>query len=291
MLAMLVFPVGLGWLAQARSKSQKAWENVEAIRSAGMSTISNSRSANPRWQRMLGIDLPEEPEECDICLYEPDEQAQAQVLTRLRVFPHLKKLSLGHASRSAAALDPLTHFAELQDLRLRYGSSEGLADGLAVIAKIPHLTRFSNDLWEDIPKLENLLSMTSLEELTLDQVPCNVDFSKLKNLRRLHISHDFLDSASSSSCDVELLQIATLGNLEDLKIESAPFTDAGLKPLTQLKKLKSLSLESDLITDAGLATLAEMPSLVQLELTRTQVTDEAIADWKQKRPGLTITKK
>lgn len=291
MLVMLVLPIGLGWLAQARSKSQKAWENVEAIQSAGMSTLNDSRSAKPRWQRMLGIDLPEEPEECDICLYDPGEQVQAQVLTRMRVFPHLKKLSIGNASRSAAALDPLTHFAELQDLRLRYGSSEGLADGLAVIAKIPQLKRFSNDHWEDIPGFDNLLSMTSLEELTIGEIPCNVDFSKLKNLRRLHISHDFLVSASSSSCDIELIQIATLEHLEDLKIESAPFTDAGLKPLTQLKKLKSLSLESDKITDVGFAMLAEMPSLERLELFRTDVTDEAIADWKQRRPGLTITKK
>ncbi len=305
MLAMLVLPIGLGWLAQARSKSQQAWENVAAIKQAGNTFNTFKRNENPWWQRTLGIDLPVDIEEFEVLLNDVDEQAQAQMLTNLRAFPRLKTLRITNPLRTFNALSPLAHFSELEEIDLdgaQGGRKDDKAmDGLPVMATLPQLKRFRSSGGEEFEPPDALLTMTSLEDLMYDVRQFDLEWSRLKHLRRLCLhgrrtslitaAHGNESRKTFANCESAILQIAKLPELEVLEIARGDCSDEGLKPLTQLKKLKSVSLESDLITDAGLATLVEMPTLATLNVASRNVTQEAIDKWNLKRPGLTITKK
>ncbi len=300
MLAMLVFPIGLGWLAQERSKSQKAWANVEAIEKH-LTTYSflEWRKA-PWWQRTLGIDLPRNIEEFDFIVPDGNEHIQVQVLTRLRAFPRLKRLSISNVSASATALKPLEHFSMLEDLKISgiHGGGEQKTelDGLLVIAKLPRLKRFFALRGQALEYQDLLFTMTSLDDLTLATGDLKMEFSRLKNLRRFCLFGNrvqFLNNDRHKlrvNGNYAVSQIAKLERLEYLEL-SADCSTEGLRPLLQIKTLKHLSLRSDRITDNDLAMLAEMPSLEILELDSIDVTQEAIDNWKAKRPELTITKK
>ncbi len=297
MLAMLILPIGLGWLAQARSKSQKAWENVAAIHKFGNTFDVWDRYTNPWWQRALGIDLPVDITELMIELHDIDEQKQAQALTHLQAFPHLKKLDIVNPCRTAAALGPLTHFQELEELTLLAGQSALFEDDISAMAKLPRL-KIYHDLGYGLAHnaVDVLSSMASLEELSFSANDGNANLSRLKNLRRLNVSDLYLTMLISSGAgsislpqvDNTIAEIATLENLESLKLERIDCSDEGLKPLTQLKNLKHLLVESNHLTDVGLATLAEMPSLETLDITSNKITPEAIAKLKAVRPQLKI---
>ncbi|MGV3605369.1 MAG: hypothetical protein ACO1RA_03105 [Planctomycetaceae bacterium] len=302
MFVMLILPIGLGWLAQARSKSQKAWANVEAIHSFGVTWDVWDRHAGPWWQRALGIDLPENVSELSIELHDIDEQKQIQLLTRLKAFPHLKKLDIANPWRSPAALRPLADFQELEELTLWAGQNNLQSESVDEIAKIPRLRSY-HEYGADIGWIPNsfaiLGSIPSLEEFSYDGLVYECNWSSLKNLRRLHVSSVSLGysyacgegaNARSLYSNDMIAQIAKLENLESLKLESTDCTDDGLPPLLQLKNLQHLTLESDYITDACLATLAELPALKTLELKGKNISQEAIDQWKARRPDLTITK-
>lgn len=301
MLAILILSIGLGWLLQARSKSQQAWANVEAIHSFGVTWDVWDRHAGPWWQRALGIDLPENVSELSIELHDIDEQKQIQLLTRLKAFPHLKKLDISNPWRSPAALRPLADFQELEELILWAGDNNLQSESVDEIAKIPQLKSY-REYGADIGWIPNsfdiLGSIPSLEEFSYNGPFCDCNWSSLKNLRRLHIGsvslgHSYAcgeaaNARSLFSNDI-IAQIAKLENLEGLKLEMTDCTDDGIPPLLQLKNLRHLTLESDHLTDACLATLVELPSLTTLELKGKNITQEAIDQWKAKRPGLTIS--
>ncbi|MGV3605368.1 MAG: hypothetical protein ACO1RA_03100 [Planctomycetaceae bacterium] len=303
MFAMLLLPIGLGWLANARSKSQKAWDNVEEIKKMGNTSNAWDRHASPWWQRTLGIDLPANVTELWVDFPDFNEQKQAQLLTRLHAFPHLKKLDITNPCRTAHALVPLAYFQELEALELLGGEVSYLEVEVAVIAELPRLKSYHDEGMGISSKSANILaSMESLEELSFWRmgpwVSSDFDWAKLKNLRRLscHIT-SFKAYATHHGefivyhVNEDIAQIAKLENLESLKLEMTDCTDDGLPPLLQLKNLQHLTLESDDLTDACLATLVELPALKTLELKGKNLTQEAVDQWQAKRPDLTITKK
>ncbi|MGV3605367.1 MAG: hypothetical protein ACO1RA_03095 [Planctomycetaceae bacterium] len=301
MIAMLILPVGLGWLAQARSKSQKAWDNVDEIKVNCYGAGNIDRLTSPWWRRALGIDLPADITELDILLPGFNEHAQAQLLTRLHAFPHLKRLYIGNPCRTAHALGPLAHFQDLEELTLFGGQSEPFEDDFSVLAKLPKLKIYHDEGTKLTQKSVDILaSIPSLEEFSFSQfggLPESIDYSKLKNLRRLHVSDISSTMLSGPGIGMILLgeadntiaQVAELENLESLKLERTACSDKGVKHLPQLTNLQHLTLESDYITDACLATLVELPSLKTLELKGKNLTQEAVDQWQAKRPGLTIS--
>jgi len=302
LLALLILPIGLGWLAQARSKSQQAWLNVEEIQKTGNTFDVWDRHASPWWQRSLGIDLPEDVLELWIELHDIDEQKQAQLLTRLHAFPHLKILAITNPCRSPDALRPLTHFQELEELTLWFGQNDLERESLLEIAKIPRLKcyrGYEGNIGIISNSFDILGSSKSLEEFSYHGILYDPKWSGLKNLRRLHIGSVSLSyiyvcgdgpNASSSYSNDTIAKIAELENLESLKLEMTDCTDDGLPPLMQLTNLQHLTLESDHLTDACLVTLTELPALKTLELKGKNLTQAAIDQWQAKRPGLTITK-
>jgi hypothetical protein len=80
-----------------------------------------------------------------------------------------------------------------------------------------------------------------------------------------------------------------LTGLEDVFLEDAPVSDAGLKGLAGLTSLQWLSLNRTHVTDQGLRELAGLSALKNLELEGTGVTAAGVAALKRKLPGLTIS--
>lgn len=291
MLVMLILPMGLGWLAQARSKSQKAWANVETIQSLCL-TSGFDRGGGPWLSRKLGIDLPEEPSEIHVCLNDSVEEKQFQLLMCLSEFSHLRHLVIAQPYRSASALRPIERFQELQSLSLDFGNGDDSDEDLPLFSKLPQLKQWEDLYPRSLSKCTSTFSkMDSIEELSLCGTWSGIDWEQLKNLRTLKIVNEISSSPSKDTYpdyDKDLASIAVLNNLEELELEDVPISDEGVKSLSQLKKIRRLVLVSDKITDAGLATLAEMPSLQTLELDSSRVTSEAVEKWRAQRPGLKI---
>lgn len=74
--------------------------------------------------------------------------------------------------------------------------------------------------------------------------------------------------------DADLVHLAKLNELEELRLPGTLVTDAGLIHLASLKKLKYLHLQDTQITDAGLVHLQGLTNLVGVRLEGTQVTDD-----------------
>ncbi|MGV3605370.1 MAG: hypothetical protein ACO1RA_03110 [Planctomycetaceae bacterium] len=289
MLVMLILPMGLGWLAQARSKSQKAWANVETIQSLCL-TSGFDRGGGPWLSRKLGIDLPEEPSEIHVCLNDSVEEKQFQLLMCLSEFSHLRHLVIAQPYRSASALRPIERFQELQSLSLDFGNGDDSDEDLSLFSKLPQLKQWEDLYPRSLSKCTSTFSkMDSIEELSLCGTWSGIDWEQLKNLRTLKIVNE-VNSAKDpyEHYDEDIASIVVLRNLEELELEDVQISDEGVKSLAQLKKMKKLVLTSDKITDAGLATLAEMPSLQILELDSSRVTSEAVEKWRAQRPELKI---
>lgn len=92
----------------------------------------------------------------------------------------------------------------------------------------------------------------------LPQRKAVVQLSKFKPL--VYVSGDNVWLVNFSACavkpsDDDLVQLARLPNLDDLNLDGAPITDAGLKHLYSLKKLTRIDLSNTKITRQGLDDL------------------------------------
>ena len=83
-------------------------------------------------------------------------------------------------------------------------------------------------------------------------------------------------AAAVRSATPGLEHLATLKNLERLKLRNPPITDAGLHAIRGLTKLKGLGLEDSRITDDGLADVEGMTKLDELYLMRTNISDKGL---------------
>lgn len=291
---MLILPIGLGWLANARSKSQKAWDNVEAIQL--LCTVDHAlfdRNTNPWWQKMLGIDMPCDAEDLSVEILEgPDETKQIQLLNQLRSFSKLRSLKIIFPFRSALAMAPLEHLHSLQQLTFEKGDSDGTDEDLLIVAKLPQLKQFDDFGFSRFSNLEALASVPTLENLSIDYKISDVDWSRFRALQTLRVANtiscgSYLDPDNHH--DKEIARIAELQNLKLLELKFVSLSNEGTKSLAQLKTLKNIRLSSSVISDDGITMLAEIPSLETLEIESRKVSPELIEKWKRLRPEFKIS--
>lgn len=67
-----------------------------------------------------------------------------------------------------------------------------------------------------------------------------------------------------------------LAGLEELWLDGAPITDAGLSHVIELRGLKILYLDDTRVTDTGLVHLKDIPHLRELGLRGTKITDVGV---------------
>ncbi|MGV3605372.1 MAG: leucine-rich repeat domain-containing protein [Planctomycetaceae bacterium] len=278
MLVMLILPSSLGWLAQARSKSQKSWANVEALKPSCRTLENIDRFANPWWERSLGIDLPRVEEQLEIWLQTDDEEkSQADVLQHLSSFSHLKSLTISCPQCSAESLGPLTQLPGLVELKLDLGN---VGDEPMSLPTLPHLKHLEVGVVEKIFSYEIFSATPFLESLILDVDDKDLKSTRglgvLKGLKRLRIHHCGLafDEEVSPSMNPLLVELGTLSELEDLELSIDIQSGVSIKPLTQLKKLKRLSIDGQ-ISNVELAMLREISSIEYLNIDLGELTEEA----------------
>lgn len=301
MLVILVFSLGLGWI-RGFAKSQEAWRSVREIeQSCNFDYLPFDKSASPWWQRMLSIDLPPDIEELRAAPHgKPLSASQDALLHSLRAFPHLKRLTI-YGATPDAEMSLFANLPNLEELELLSNDEYMLVDIPFALPPLPRLKRLSTIYLHGKGDLQYLANMPALEDLTV-VVHCNdIEWSRLKPLRRLHIrgAGPWANSKSKRSggslvnpqFTTDIVEIASLQNLERLELKMGVCTDQDLSPLVQCKNLQHLTLESELITDACLVTLEELSSLTTLEIKGENLSQAAIDQCKAKRTGLTITKK
>jgi hypothetical protein len=91
-----------------------------------------------------------------------------------------------------------------------------------------------------------------------------------------------------SDADVRL--VATLPDLQWLRLWGADITNEGIKHLAGLKALKTLNLRQTDIDDGGLEHLKSLTGLEELTLSVTAVSDEGVARLQAALPKCRIVK-
>lgn len=86
-----------------------------------------------------------------------------------------------------------------------------------------------------------------------------------------------LDLAGTHITDAGLATVASMANLQRLRLDRTAITDAGLAQLGKLRKLSYLNLYGTHVSDEGLKSLAALPSLRHLYLWQTKVDSAAAA--------------
>ena len=76
--------------------------------------------------------------------------------------------------------------------------------------------------------------------------------------------------------DADLIELADLHGLDDLRLGDTAVTDAGLKCLPDHGDFRRLSLEGAAIDDAGLASLRDMTNFRSLDLAPTKISDAGL---------------
>lgn len=89
--------------------------------------------------------------------------------------------------------------------------------------------------------------------------------------------------------DKQLAGLGGLPQVEFLRLDGCPVTDAGMVDVGQLRRLCNLDIGDTAITDAGLAQLGGLTSLVELRVVRTAVTERGIRQLKAVLPKLDVT--
>ncbi len=280
-VVLLVLPAGVGVFLQARWKSQKQWAVVDQF--LGMGTEFRSRTdvvdwANeipipqraPWWQRLLGVDCPQEL----TVYFEGSPEAGSPPVALLSQLPQLEDIRLVDGKHTSD--DDLAALDKLPKLRALHIYSDQLTDaGVAHLAKnssIQRLTLEGTRLTDDA--LASAASMPNLRFLELTK--CAVTDSGLAHIRNkqslvgLALRVDIMG-------DEWLGHLSTCENLESLLIRKCKLTAEGMNALSKLKKLKSLQLYQSAFAGEGLHCLLNLQQLEKLEMDMSSLQDKDLS--------------
>jgi len=98
----------------------------------------------------------------------------------------------------------------------------------------------------------------------------------------------WLDLSRTQITDASMPILASMKNLEELKLNVCDITDAGLAELKGLTKLKKLNLTGTSVSEVSLPTLMQMESLERVHLFGTRWSPEGVELLRRIRPELTV---
>lgn len=234
--------------------------------------------------------------------------------------PHLTKLDLSLTRITDRGLQQLKSAPGIVDLNLYY--AEQITDeGMSAIKgwkKLQRLnvrgTRITDSTLEhaaSVPTLlaldagfaqvtdvglDHLASLPGLKELSIGGN--KLTDAGLQSLRYLtvltHLDLTGMQRTDSGLWSVSLTElgvgaIATLKQLQVLKLDGLPVSARWLERLKGLTKLERLSLQGcTRIGDDAAAALASWPALKTVDLTGTAMTEQAVAGLRQAKPALKL---
>ncbi|MGD9683024.1 MAG: protein kinase [Candidatus Obscuribacterales bacterium] len=136
--------------------------------------------------------------------------------------------------------------------------------------------------------VEALCAVKSLRGMSFYHTK-NIELKDIETLRDKKPDLEFLDLSGTYLSGEIIPIVASLGNLNDLRLSDLPIGDAQLEKLGKLGRLARLELKNCDITDSGLARLGKCRKLRILDLTGcSKVTRKGIARLKRDLPLLTV---
>lgn len=262
----------------------------------GMSAEAQGKLELPVW---VDADLQLMDPSLDLSLLEPFNEVKSlsisinsQDLSNTDLSPlerigNLRNLDLGDAVVSDAGLEEIGRAISLR--RLSLNVSRGFSsDGVASLANLPNLEMFSlgggtiteKDI-ETVGKMKTLQSLF-LEEHNMD----GVTLMPLTNLKRV----DTLSLQRTKLTGDSIVPLSQMPNLTFLGLGETGITDEGLMAFdgSGFTELEILRLDGCPVTDAGLEHLKKLKSLMQLNLNETQVTEAGVKALESALPECTI---
>jgi Leucine-rich repeat (LRR) protein len=234
-------------------------------------------------------------------------------------FPKLEYLALKHENLSPKDIEVIKKLPELKELWL--SEYDEVSDPVfQSIADCKQLERMTVNIEKVSPTvLSRLGDLNKLTQLKIrwiqrEHAAAMPAFSQLTALEDLDIQYvgskwptgslSFLKDLTSlkklrvegTVDDAAVAEIAKCQSLENLELESAQITDAGLASLAQLGELKMLRIKGPYqsvvsetipikVTPAGVEKLAALPNLESLIFAGTDI-DDSFAEAFTKLPGL-----
>jgi len=206
----------------------------------------------------------------DVNLYYA-ESVTDQGLAVLRSWKKLKRLNLRGTKITDSTLQLLNGLTALESLDI--GFAQVTDSGLSQLSALSQLKNFSLG--------GNKLTDAGLQALRLMPLITDLDLSGAQR------TDSGLWSVSLTESGLET--IATLHDLEHLRLNGINISTRGLNLMAGLKKLSRLDLQScSRINDDVVPILKSFPALKIVDLTATAVTDQGIAQLHQTYPNLRV---
>jgi Leucine-rich repeat (LRR) protein len=206
----------------------------------------------------------------DVNLYYA-ETVTDQGLAVLKSWKNLKRLNLRGTKITDSTLQLLNGLTKLESLDI--GFAQVTDSGLSQLSALSNLKEFSVG--------GNKLTDAGLQALRLMPLITDLDLSGAQRT----------DSGlwSVSLTDSGLETIATLQDLEHLRLNGINISPRGLDRISGLKKLSRLDLQScSRINDDVVPILKSFPALKIVDLSATAVTDQGLAELHTTCPNLRI---
>ncbi|PQO36576.1 hypothetical protein [Blastopirellula marina] len=293
-LLVLLAAIGMGWIASIRTQHQREKAIAKQIEALDGAVQWNAVSSGGRFSDPFGSDPfapePTQYERWRAWLLGDDVDSRisrvvfethcpAELLVELQKLEALTDLTIVNGSLSDPASEAIRQLTNLTDLSLI--DTEISAKQMETIASLPlvdHLYITHGSVSEE--NLKRLAAFPSLESLSICASEISAEglagLRAAKNLLTLKLEADYQKSSSTA----ELSGLASLTQLEDLRIGEFPVTDHDLEVISTMRSLRILKItpKSSLVkvTSTGITQLFSLGMLNDLDFPAAPFDDEIL---------------
>ena len=200
----------------------------------------------------------------------PTTDEQVQALGKLE---NLTDLAIFGPEVTDKSVDDLLSLSKLRSLSMSSTliTPAGLAR-FSNLKRLQSLTLYGDTITDE--HLHELLSFPSLQYLQIIRSP--ISDAGVKQLRSIKGLRSLDMFATMAVTDEGIKPLATLADLEQLRLFHVAITDDSLTAISKMEKLVDLCLRHLPITDEGFGHLKSLHNLETLQLSGTLITDDSL---------------
>lgn len=182
----------------------------------------------------------------------------------------------------------LAEVAVSEDIRMLVAKQLDLEGNQKAIASLPGVpVEVIDRLTQSGFVVRSLQGDFEYLDVSLKEIPANVKGTNLDRLLMLEEIADrviWLNLSGQEIKDEDLSALRNMENLQRLRLDNNPLTNAGLSFLSILEKLESINLYNTEIDQRALAKLAQFPALKKVYLWRTNIEKEVVDKFQLEYP-------